>query len=121
MPGSEKVQPAPRKARGFRGQDTVERHGGLGVVMEKIVQWEQEDPASNGRDMIDDFRLRGSRTWRRMGGHLSDGGVDIQGGHDFDHPNAPLSEGEVLAGVVQVVPGKPHWKRVGTNSPSPLR
>ena len=74
MPGSEKVQPAPRKARGFRGQDTVERHGGLGVVMEKIDQWEQEDPASNGRDMIDDFRLRGSRTWRRMGDHLTKGG-----------------------------------------------
>ena len=74
MPGSEQVQPAPRKARGFRGQDTIERHGGLGVVMEKIDQWEQEDPASNGRDMIDDFRLRGSRTWRRMGDHLTKGG-----------------------------------------------
>ena len=125
MPGSEKVQPAPRKARGFRGQDTVERHGGLGVVMEKIVQWEQEDPASNGRDMIDDFRLRGSRTWRRMGGHLSDGGwltrVAHQVAHAFDHPNAYLPEGEVLAVVVQVVPGNPHWKRVGTDSPSPLR
>ena len=49
----------PGKAQGFRGQDTVERHDGLGVVMEKIVQWEQENPASNGRKMIDDFRLRG--------------------------------------------------------------
>ena len=28
----------PGKARGFRGQDTVERHGGFDVVMEKIVQ-----------------------------------------------------------------------------------
>ena len=64
----------PGKARGFRGQDTVERHDGLDVVMEKIVQWEQENPASNGREMIDDFRLRGSRTWRRMGGHLTKGG-----------------------------------------------
>ena len=27
----------PGKARGFRGQDTVERHGGFDVVMEKIV------------------------------------------------------------------------------------
>ena len=53
------------------GQDTVERHGGLDVVMEKIVQREQENPASNGREMIDDFRLRGSRTWRRMGGPLT--------------------------------------------------
>ena len=28
----------PRKARGFRGQDTIERHGGFDVVMEEIVQ-----------------------------------------------------------------------------------
>ena len=27
----------PGKARGFRGQDTVERHGGFDVIMEKIV------------------------------------------------------------------------------------
>ena len=27
----------PGKARGFRGQDTVERHGGFDVVMEHIV------------------------------------------------------------------------------------
>ncbi len=49
----------PGKARGFRVQDTVERHGGVDVVKEKIVQWEQENPASNGRQMIDDFRLFG--------------------------------------------------------------
>ena len=65
MPGAWKSQPAPGKAQGFRGQDTVERYGGLGVVMEKIVQREQEDPDSKGHEMIDDFRLRGSRTWRR--------------------------------------------------------
>ena len=44
---------------------TVEVHGGFDVVMEKVVPWEQEDPASNGRERIDDFRLRGSRPWRR--------------------------------------------------------
>ena len=55
-------------------RDTVERHGGLNVVVEKVLQWEQENPASNGREMIDDFRLRGARTWRRMGGHLTKGG-----------------------------------------------
>ena len=48
--------------------DTVERHGGLNVVMEKINQLEQETPASNGAGMIDDFRLRGSRTWRTRSG-----------------------------------------------------
>ncbi len=92
--------------------------------MEKIVQREQESPASNGRDMIDDFRLRGSRTWRRMGGHLTKGGwlteVAHQVAHALDRPNAPLSEGEALAAVVQAVPGNPHWTRVGTDFPNPM-
>ena len=44
--------------------DTVERHGGLNVVMEKINRLEQESPPSNGRGLIDDFCLWGSRTWR---------------------------------------------------------
>ena len=55
-------------------RDTVEGHGGFDVDMEKVVQREQENPASNGREMIDDFRLRGSRTWRHMGGPLTKGG-----------------------------------------------
>ena len=46
MPGAWKSQPAPGKAHGRREQDTVERHGGLDVVMEKIVQREQENPIS---------------------------------------------------------------------------
>ena len=87
----------PGKARGFRGQDTVKRHDGLSVVMEKIDQWEQENPASNGREMIDDFRLRGSRTWRRMGGPLTRGGwrteVAHVVAHDFDNYKSALSEG----------------------------
>ena len=29
--------------------------------MEKIVQWEQETPASNGREIIDDSRLWGGK------------------------------------------------------------
>ena len=49
----------PGKARGFRGQDTVERHGGFSAAVKKVLQWEPENPASNGRDMIDDFRLPG--------------------------------------------------------------
>ena len=75
MPGAWRSQPAPGKARGITGQDTVERHGGLDVVMEKIAQWEQETPATNGRRMIDDFRLWGSRPCRHMGGHLTNGGL----------------------------------------------
>ena len=77
MPGHWKWQPAAGKAHGCRGQDTVQRHGGLDVVMEKIVQREPENPASNGREMIDDFRLRGSSRCRQMGRHLSDGGVAV--------------------------------------------
>ena len=103
--------------------DTVERHGGLDVVMEKVVQGEQEDPASDGRERIDDFSLAGSRTWRRRGGHLTIGGwrteVVHPVAHAFDHRNTSLSEGEALAVVVQAVPGNPHWSRVGTDCQSP--
>ena len=42
--------------------------------MEKIVQREQETPAFDGRRMIDDFRLWGSRTWLQMAFHPFDGG-----------------------------------------------
>ena len=116
---------ARRQTIADAGWDTVERHGGLDAAVDRIDQAEEETPASAGAGWIDDFRLRGSRTWRRMGGHLSDGGwltqVAHQVAHAFDHPNAPLSEGVVLAVVVQVVPGNPHWKRVGTDSPSALR
>ena len=65
----------PGKSRGFRVQEgTAERHANLDVVTEKIVQREKESPASDGRKKIDDFRLRGSRLCRRMGGHLTKGG-----------------------------------------------
>ena len=104
-------------------RDTVERHGGLNVVVEKVLQWEQENPASNGREMIDDFRLRGSRRWRRMGGPLTRGGwrteVAHVVAHDFDNYKSALSEGEALAVVVQAVRGNPHCTRVGTDSPNP--
>ena len=36
----------------------------------------------------------------------------------FNNPNAPLSEDEALAIVVQVVPGNPHGMRVGTDCPT---
>ena len=64
-PGNRSLPPAELAESGVR---TVERHGGLDVVKEKIVQRERENPSSNGREMIDDFRLQGSRTWRRMDG-----------------------------------------------------
>ena len=103
--------------------DTVERHGGFDAAIEKINQFEQATPASNGREMIDDFRLRGSRPCRHMGGHLTKEGWRTEVAHvvarPLNHPNAPLSEGKALPAVVQVVPGNPYWKRVGTDSPSP--
>ena len=42
-------------------------------------QWEQENPASNAREMIDDFHLWGSLKCRRRGVPLSDEGGDIEG------------------------------------------
>ena len=44
--------------------DTVERHGGLDAVVDKIKQAAEETAAWSGAGMIDDFRLRGSSTWR---------------------------------------------------------
>ena len=46
--------------------DTVERHGGLDAVVVKIDQAEEETAASAGAGWIDDFRLRGSSSWRQM-------------------------------------------------------
>ena len=112
-----------RQALSQADWDTVERHGGFDAAIEKINRFEQATPASNGRGMIDDFRLRGSRPCRHMGGHLTKEGWRTEVAHvvarPLNNPNAPLSEGKALPAVVQVVPGNPHWKRVGTDSPSP--
>ena len=101
--------------------DTVEGHGGFDVVMEKVVHWEQEDPASNGRAMIDDFRLSGSRPWRRRGVRLTNVGPDTRAGHEFNDHNASLSEGEALPVVVEPFSETPHWKRDNTDFSPPLR
>ena len=74
-----------------------------------------------GAGSIDDFRLWGSRRCRRMGVHLTRVGWLIQVVHAFDNHNAALSEGAALAVVVGAIPGNPHWTRVGTDSPSPVR
>jgi hypothetical protein len=90
----------------------------------KTVKMEPETPALNGRQMIDIFRLPGSRPCRHMGGHLTKGGRRMEVAHEvarpLNHPNAPLSEGKALAVVVQVVPGNPHWTRIGTDSRNPM-
>ena len=54
--------------------DTVERYGGLNAALRKMNELARESPLSNGRGMIDDFRLWGSRRCRRKGGPLTQGG-----------------------------------------------
>ena len=111
----------PGKARGFRGQDTVDCHGGFDVVMEEVVQREQENPASNARKMIDDFRLAGSRPWRRRGGPPAKKGGPTEVAHFSATHNATLSEGGVLAVVVRDFPETPHQTRDNTAFPPPMR
>ena len=85
-------------------QDTVERHCGFSAAVKNVLQWEQESPASNGREMIDDFRLRGSRTWRRMGEYSTETKLFTWMVHALDNDNDSLSEGEALAVVVEEFP-----------------
>ena len=103
----------PIAGRRRAGEGTVESYGGLDAAHKKIYQLAQENPASNGREEIDDFRLRGSRTWRRMSGHLTKG-WRIQAVHDFDNCKFALSEGEARTAVVWDVPENPH----GTGFPA---
>ena len=41
--------------------------------------------------------------------------------HAFGNHKTALSEGAALAAVVEAIPENPHWTRVGTDYPSPLR
>ena len=88
--------------------------------MEKVVPWEQENPASDAREMIDDFRLAGSRTWRRRGGPLNHGGWSTQVVHVSGNQSAFLSEGRALAVVVRDFPETPHQTRDNTDFPRRL-
>ena len=78
-------------------------------------------PPSAGAGRVENFRLRGSRPCRRMGVPLSDGGWRMQVVHAFGNHKTALSEGVVLAAVVETLPGNPHWTRVGTDSSNPVR
>ena len=49
--------------------DTIDHHGGLNAVMEKIHQLRQANPESTGAGLIDNFRLWGSRRCRHIGAH----------------------------------------------------
>ena len=61
-------------------------------------------PPSAGAGWFDNFRLRGSRPCRRMGGHLTRVGWRTQVVHALDDRNSALSEGEALAVVVEKFP-----------------
>ena len=76
---------------------------------------EQVTSSPNDRGMIDDFRLWGSRRWSRGGVRLTNVGSDTWAGHEFNYQNASLSEGGVLAVVVESFSETPHWKRDSTD------
>ena len=50
--------------------DNVEHCGGLDAVVDKIDQAEEETVAAAGAGWIDNFRLWGSRRWRRINAPL---------------------------------------------------
>ena len=99
-------------------QDTVERHGGFSAAVKRVLQWEQECPASDDREMIDDFSLRGARTWRRLGEYSTETRLLAWMVHALDNNNASLSEGGALSVVVEEFPemlikrGTPRISRV---------
>ena len=110
-----------RQAVADTNWEIIERHVGFNAVVEKIVQWEQENPVTKGRRSIDDFRLWGSRQCRRMGEYSTETRLFTGMAHTLDNHNDSFSEGGALAAVVSVLPGKPYWKRVGTDSPGLMR
>ncbi len=101
MPGSEKVQPAPPSSRiQGGGQDTVARHDRFSAAVKKVLQWEQDNLASKGREMIDDFCRWGRSRRRGIDAPLRKEGWRVEVAREFDNPNASLSEGEARAAVV---------------------
>ena len=118
--GEDSQQAAPvRQAVADADWAMVERHGGFDVVMEKIVQWEQENPASNGRGMIDDFRLWGSSRWSRTNAPPKKPRWRTWVARDFNPPNAFLSEGGAVAVVVESFP-RSGVRRGRSPSPAPM-
>ena len=65
---------ALRQAVAEADWDTVERYGGLNAALRKMNELARECPVSNGRGMIDDCHLWGSRRCRRKGGPFTQGG-----------------------------------------------
>ena len=65
---AEQEAEALRQAIADADWDTIDHHGGLDAIMDKIDQLKQKTPASSGAALIDDFRVWGSRRCRRKGG-----------------------------------------------------
>ena len=59
--------------------ETLDRHGGIDAVVERVLQVEEQSASTDGPGMIDDFRLWGSLRCRQMGVPLSEGGVTLKG------------------------------------------
>ena len=72
---------------------------------------EQQNPASNGRGLIDDFRLRGARWCRQTNAPPKKPRWRTEVAGDINHPNAFLSEGRALAVVVEGFPETPQQPR----------
>ena len=107
------IAACPAKLADSGGQDTVERHGGFDVVMEKIVLWKQKNPASNGSTIsVSGGQGGGVGPTRHP---KSPGGA--QGWRVTSPPNAFLSEGGALGVVVEaspslLAPSRPRsWER----------
>ena len=82
---------------------------------------EQETGSPNDRGMIDDFRLRGSRTWRGMGVTLSEGGVTSKGDMMVKPTTLFSQRAEPLPVVVGDFHETAHQTRDNTDFPRPLR
>ena len=63
-----------------------------------------------GGGSIDDFRLSGSRRWRRMGEYSTETRLFTWMVHTLDNRNVSLSEGALLAVVVRGFHETPHQK-----------
>ena len=111
MPGSENVQPARQSWRIPGGHDTIERHDGFSAGVKKGLQGEQDNLASKGREMIDDFCGWGRSRRRRMDAPLRNQGWRVEMARELDNPKASLSEGGALAVVVKEFSETPHWRR----------
>ena len=77
---------------------------------------EQKTPVPKGRGMIDDFRLAGSRTWGRIGGHLTNRGTGWRTNMaEILRPTTPFSQRAAPAPLWLEIFTKRHIRR-GTKS-----